>query len=94
MLYCYAKPLAASSVIFSILGQRLSVQVLRGVIVWAIEAGKAADLVLLEADPAEDISNTAKIFAVIRGGQLLDRPGLDAMLRKAESSAKAVPPKK
>ena len=36
-----------------------------------IEVGKKADLVLLEADPLEDISNTRKIAAIIQGGRYL-----------------------
>lgn len=46
----------------------------------SIERGKAADLVLLEANPLEDIRHTEKIAAVILGGRLHDRRGLDAML--------------
>ncbi len=34
----------------------------------AVEVGKCADLVLLDADPLQDIRNTRKIHAVIRGG--------------------------
>ena len=34
-----------------------------------IEAGKAADLVLLDANPLENIANTRKILAVIYGGR-------------------------
>jgi imidazolonepropionase-like amidohydrolase len=45
-----------------------------------IEAGKSADLVLLEANPLEDIHNTQKIRAVILRGQVFDRAALDAML--------------
>ena len=48
-----------------------------------IEAGKDADLVLLDGDPLADITNTARIRAVIRGGRLLDRAVLDAMLAAA-----------
>jgi imidazolonepropionase-like amidohydrolase len=46
----------------------------------SIERGKAADLVLLEANPLEDIRHTEKIAAVILGGRLHDRRALDAML--------------
>jgi imidazolonepropionase-like amidohydrolase len=35
-----------------------------------IEAGKLADLVLLDADPLADIRNTRKIRAVIKGGRV------------------------
>jgi len=36
-----------------------------------IEAGKVADIVLLEANPAEDIRNTSKIRMVIKQGRLV-----------------------
>ena len=39
----------------------------------AIEAGKAADLVLLDANPLTDIRNTRKIAAVIVGGKYLPK---------------------
>jgi imidazolonepropionase-like amidohydrolase len=45
-----------------------------------IEAGKRADLVLLDANPLDDIANTRRIRAVIVGGELLDRPLLDRKL--------------
>ena len=37
-----------------------------------VEVGKVADLVLLDADPMENISHTRKIRAVILGGKYLD----------------------
>ena len=37
-----------------------------------VEVGKVADLVLLDADPMEDISHTRKIRAVIVGGKYVD----------------------
>ncbi len=47
-----------------------------------ITAGKRADLVLLDANPLDDIHNTQKIDAVIVDGKLLNRPDLDALLAK------------
>jgi len=43
----------------------------------SIEPGKLADLVLLDADPLENISNTQRILRVIKGGRLVDRELLD-----------------
>ncbi|MGI9344022.1 MAG: amidohydrolase family protein [Gammaproteobacteria bacterium] len=43
----------------------------------SIEAGKLADMVLVDADPVADINNLKKISAVIKGGQLVDRSKLD-----------------
>jgi hypothetical protein len=40
--------------------------------VGTIEAGKAADLLLLDADPLADISNTRRIHTVIAGGRVYD----------------------
>jgi imidazolonepropionase-like amidohydrolase len=39
-----------------------------------------ADLVLLDANPLEDIRNTQKINAVVVNGRLLDRKALDGLL--------------
>jgi imidazolonepropionase-like amidohydrolase len=50
----------------------------------AVQVGKRADLVLLDADPLRRISNTRKIAAVIVGGKLLDRRALDALLVSLE----------
>jgi imidazolonepropionase-like amidohydrolase len=54
----------------------------------SVEAGKVADLVLLRADPLEDIRNTQKINAVIARGRLFDRAALDQILVKVEAAAK------
>jgi imidazolonepropionase-like amidohydrolase len=46
-----------------------------------IEIGKAADFILLDANPLADISNTRAIAAVIRGGRYLSRAELDRMMQ-------------
>lgn len=46
-----------------------------------IEKGKLADLVILDANPLEDIRNTQKIRAVILNGTLFDRHRLDELLK-------------
>jgi hypothetical protein len=53
-----------------------------------IEIGKLADLVLLDANPLMNISNTRKINAVIVNGRLLKRKDLDEMLNKVEEIVK------
>jgi imidazolonepropionase-like amidohydrolase len=51
----------------------------------AVSPGKLADLVLLDADPLDDIANTTRIHAVILNGELLDRSALDALLSRTEA---------
>lgn len=51
-----------------------------------ITAGKQADLVLLEANPLDDIHNTQKIRAVVVRGCYLDRAALDELLAYAKSA--------
>jgi hypothetical protein len=46
--------------------------------------GMLADLVLLDANPLEDIANTRKILAVVLNGRYLDRNALDELLARAE----------
>lgn len=48
-----------------------------------VEEGKSADLVLLDADPLEDIRNTQKINTVVMRGHYYSRADLDAMLERA-----------
>lgn len=54
-----------------------------------IEKGRLADLVLLNANPLDDIRNTEKIDAVIVNGRYLPREQLDKMLAGVEEAAKA-----
>ena len=56
----------------------------------AIAPGYAADLVLLDADPIENIANTRKIRAVVLSGRYFARDELDGMLAKARAAAAAV----
>jgi len=49
-----------------------------------IEEGKFADLVLLEANPLEDIRNTRRINAVVVNGSYLPKATLQKMLTEAE----------
>ncbi len=53
----------------------------------AIEKGKRADLVLLEANPLDDIGNTKKIRGVVLAGHYLSRDDLDGLLRRVVRAA-------
>ena len=53
-----------------------------------VEQGKIADLVLLDADPLQDIQNTQKIAAVIQAGRPRSRDRLQQTLTDLEAAAK------
>lgn len=55
----------------------------------SVEVGKRADLVLLDADPLENIGNTRRIRAVFLAGRLYDRGRLDGLLAFARGQARA-----
>ena len=55
----------------------------------AIAEGKAADMVLLDRNPLEDIQATRAIRAVILRGSLYDRVALDRMLRETRAKVTA-----
>ncbi|MEZ4584804.1 MAG: amidohydrolase family protein [Gemmatimonadales bacterium] len=51
----------------------------------AVQAGMLADLVLLEANPLDDIRNSARVVGVVRGGRYHSRVALDSLLTSARS---------
>jgi imidazolonepropionase-like amidohydrolase len=54
-----------------------------------IEKGKVADLVLLDANPLDDIRNTQKIAGVVANGRYFSRAELDKLLAGVERAAGA-----
>src|SRR5215813_8973374 len=54
-----------------------------------IESGKIADIILLKANPLEDITNTQKIAAVVFSGRYFPAKDLEKMLSEVETSARA-----
>lgn len=48
-----------------------------------VETGKLADLVLLDANPLQQITNTQKIAAVVSNGRYLAAPELRKLLERA-----------
>ncbi len=53
----------------------------------SVERGKIADLVVLNANPLDDIHNTQKIYAVVLAGRFFSRQQLDDLLRAVETAA-------
>ena len=51
----------------------------------SIDAGKLADLVVLDANPLADIANTRRIRAVVANGRLYRREDLDRLLVSVEA---------
>ena len=53
-----------------------------------VEKGRIADLVLLDANPLEDIRNTRRIAAVVANGRYLSREKLDGILSGVQTYAR------
>jgi imidazolonepropionase-like amidohydrolase len=53
-----------------------------------VEKGKTADLVVLDANPLDDIHNTQKIAGVMMGGRYLPKASLEKMLADVEAVAR------
>ena len=61
----------------------------------SVAEGKVADLVLLDANPLDDINNTRRIRGVLLAGRYFDRGALDRMLQGvATAAAESQPPAK
>ena len=59
--------------------------------VGTIEGGQTADLVMLSANPLDDIRNTRAIRAVVSNGEFLDRAAPDSILAESRRSRSASP---
>jgi hypothetical protein len=53
-----------------------------------VAPGRVADLVLLEANPLDDIGNSRRIHAVVFSGRVLDRRALDSLLAGVEAAVR------
>jgi imidazolonepropionase-like amidohydrolase len=53
-----------------------------------VEKGKTADLVVLDANPLDDITNTQKIAGVMMGGRYFPKASLEKMLADVEAVAR------
>jgi imidazolonepropionase-like amidohydrolase len=51
-----------------------------------VQAGKLADMVLLDANPLQDVANTQRITAVVLNGRLMNRQTLDGLLAQMASA--------
>ena len=51
-----------------------------------VERGKVADLMLLDANPLQDIRNTRRIAGVFLRGTFYDRAGIEALLAKVKAA--------
>ncbi len=56
-----------------------------------VEAGKNADLVLLDANPTQAVGNLSKIAGVVNAGKYFSKSDLDAMKEKVAATVAATP---
>lgn len=56
-----------------------------GAVYGSISSAKIADILILDANPLEDISNTSKLHTVIKAGKVYDRAALNAMLERIKA---------
>lgn len=56
----------------------------------SVERGKVADLIVLDANPLDDIRNTERIHAVIFNGNHYDRAALQRIRRHVEGRARSI----
>lgn len=57
-----------------------------------VQAGRYADLLLLDANPLADIANSRRIHAVVMGGRLFERATLDSLLASVEAATQRPAP--
>ena|SRR5688572_26665126 len=62
-------------------------------VIGTVERGKLADLVLLEANPLENISHTQRINAVVVNGRYLPQETLRKLLAEVEATANRAKPR-
>ncbi len=58
----------------------------------SVAPGRRADLLLLDADPLQDVRHTRELSGVVLRGKWLPRAELDAMLAEVEAAVKAKAP--
>jgi imidazolonepropionase-like amidohydrolase len=56
----------------------------------SIREGRSADLVILRADPLDDIVNTRTIVEVVRAGIVIDRAALCPCAERRDRAPRAV----
>ncbi len=57
----------------------------------SVEAGKVADLIVLDANPLQDIAATRRLHLVVSRGKVYDRAQLDRMMADTKAWVAAQP---